>query len=135
MIQAQNNSPVICNALKSFILVLKFYKGKDVYYSLESLVQNYSCNNPFTSLQKIAEEFDIIAVNCVNSSIDELKRSKYPSIIDISSDQNTKHYVLCFNFNLESGFLLIDDFDSRYYVKEEVMKTLWQNQICWIFVL
>lgn len=134
MIQEQSIKPEISGAIKSFIYILKFYHGPNFYYSLDPILDHFDHSNCFSSLEKIAAEYKIIAVHCTNISIDELKKCKYPTIINISSDPNKKHYVVCFGFNLENGFLIIDFLISRYYVNENVLKTLWQDQICWAFV-
>lgn len=134
LIQDQDIKPELYDALKSFIFILQFYKGKNYYYSIDALLDQYDYEHPFTSLEKIATGFNIVTVNCINISVGELKRCKYPTIINISSDQNKKHFVVCFGYNLEHGFLIIDVSDARYYVKEDTMKTIWQDQNCWAFV-
>ncbi|PBJ06639.1 peptidase domain-containing ABC transporter [Flavobacterium sp. ACN6] len=109
--------------------IIKFYKGN---YSLEKhreLSGTTSQGTTMLGLYEVANKLGFDA-DGFNISIDIIKEHGEPAILQIKTKNNYDHYVICYGYNKQQGFIIGDPAKGVKYVSETHLDKFWQSKNC-----
>ena len=109
--------------------IVKFYKGN---YSLEKLRELSGTTSQGTTMLGLYEVANKLGFDAegFNISIDILKENGEPAILQIKTPNNSDHYVICYEYDKEKGFIIGDPSKGVNYISEEYLDQLWQSKNC-----
>ncbi len=68
--------------------------------------------------------------SCFRSEIECLKKVDAPVILHFVYDNGYQHYVVCYGFNKERGFLIGDPGHGVLYLQEKILEKWWEKKNC-----
>ena len=109
--------------------IIKFYKGN---YSLEKLRELSGTTAQGTTMLGLYEVANSLGFDAegFNISTDILKESGEPCILQIKTKNNSDHYVICYQYHKENGFIIGDPALGVKYISEKHLDQLWQSKNC-----
>jgi len=109
--------------------IIKFYNGS---YSLEKLRESSGTTSQGTTMLGLYEVANKLGFDAegFNISIDILKEHYEPAILQIKTQKNFDHYVICYDYDKEKGFIVGDPALGVKYVSERHLEQLWQSKNC-----
>jgi ATP-binding cassette subfamily B protein len=119
--------------LVSLLAIIKYYKGNTSSINLNDLIQT---NYPLTSMSLLVEtvsRYGILSVVCDDVDIPTIINYNQPVIINTTTINNKPHFVVCFPYNEEKGFLIWDSRNGSYYTSIDELKSLRTDKKCMAF--
>ncbi|MXO06544.1 peptidase domain-containing ABC transporter [Flavobacterium sp. HBTb2-11-1] len=109
--------------------IIKFYKGN---YSLEKLRELSGTTSQGTTMLGLYEVANNLGFDAegFNISTDTLKENTEPAILQIKTENNSDHYVVCYEYDKEKGFIIGDPAIGINYISEKNLDQLWQSKNC-----
>lgn len=109
--------------------LIQFYGG---YVSLEKLREQSGTNITGTTVLGLYQAANQLGFNAEGNEADiqVLIDHKEPVILHVLIDEKLQHYVVCYAYDEQKGFLIGDPAKGvTFYTKEE-LKKIWQSKVC-----
>lgn len=109
--------------------VIKFYSGNHSLEKLRELSGTTTQGTTMLGLYKVANELGFTAEG-VRGEIQALKEHGEPVILHFQIVKNNDHYVVCYVYDKQKGFLIGDPDKGIYYLDESELEKKWVSKNC-----
>jgi len=109
--------------------VIKFYNGDHTLEKLRELSGTTTQGTTMLGLYKVANELGFTAEG-VRGEIQALKEHGEPVILHFQIVKNNDHYVVCYDYDKQKGFLIGDPDKGIYYLNEDELEKNWVSKNC-----
>lgn len=111
--------------------IIQYYGGNE---SIERLRELSGTTLEGTSMYGLYQTAERIGFNAsgIKGEIQDLKNNKTPIILHFLYEDGLEHYVVCYEYNAEKGFLIGDPANSIKYTSEEELDLYWKKRFCLI---
>lgn len=111
--------------------IIQYYGGNE---SIERLRELSGTTVEGTSMFGLYQTAERIGFNAsgIKGEIQDLKNNKTPIILHFLYEDGLEHYVVCYEYNAEKGFLIGDPANSIKYTSEEELDLYWKKRFCLI---
>lgn len=109
--------------------IIKFYNGNHSLEKLRELSGTTPQGTTMLGLFQVANKLGFDAEG-YHVSIEPLKEHGEPVILQLKLENNSDHYVVCYKFNEQEGFLIGDPAKGIYHLNEQELDTLWVSKNC-----
>ena len=109
--------------------VIKFYSGNHSLEKLRELSGTTTQGTTMLGLYKVANELGFTAEG-VRGEIQALKEHGEPVILHFQIVKNNDHYVVCYVYDKQKGFLIGDPDKGIYYLDESELEKNWVSKNC-----
>ncbi len=109
--------------------IIKFYQGN---HSIEKLRELSGTNQEGTTmlgLYQVANNVGFKAEGC-EADIPSLIEHNQPVILHVVIDKQLQHYVVCYEYSKENGFLIGDPAKGVYFLSVEELDKIWESKSC-----
>jgi ATP-binding cassette subfamily B protein len=109
--------------------IIQYYGGSESIERLRELSGTTTQGTSLFGLYQTAEQMGFDASG-VRGELQELKNNKNPVILYFLYEDGLEHYVVCYGYNAEKGFLIGDPANEVKYLSEEELDLLWKKRFC-----
>ncbi len=106
------------------ISIIKFYSGNNSFENIRELSGTSVAGTTMLGLRQAANSVGFDA-DGYKSSIEALKQHENPVILLTFNDGQAQHYVVCYEYNSQEGFLIGDPAKTVEYVSEVELDEKW----------
>lgn len=109
--------------------VIKFYNGSHSFEKLRELSGTTSQGTTMLGLCQVANELGFTAEG-YKTDLESLKKHGEPVILLTLNEGQAQHYLVCYGYNAQNGFLIGDPAKEVYYLKEAELENNWVSKKC-----
>ncbi|WP_164515248.1 peptidase domain-containing ABC transporter [Flavobacterium ustbae] len=109
--------------------IIKFHKGNNSLEKLRELSGTTSQGTTMLGLYEVAKNIGFDSEG-FNISIEILKENTEPCILQVKLENGYDHYVICYEYQKETGFLIGDPAMGLRYLSENKLCQLWESKNC-----
>ncbi len=109
--------------------IIKLYQGINSIENLRELSGTSKQGTTMLGLYQVANSIGFTAEGC-EADINALIEHQQPVILHVVIDGQLQHYVVCYSYNKEKGFLIGDPAKGIYYLNEEELDKIWISKSC-----
>lgn len=109
--------------------IVKFYGGNHTIEKLRELSGTTTQGTTMLGLYEVAHQLGFDAEG-FNISIDMLKEHGEPAILQVKVQNTSDHYVICYAYDKEKGFIIGDPASGVNYRSEQDLARLWRSRNC-----
>lgn len=109
--------------------VIRFYNGNHSLEKLRELSGTTPQGTTMLGLYQVANELGFTAAG-IKGEIQALKEHDEPVILHFQIVKNNDHYVVCYTYDKQKGFLIGDPDKGIYYLNEEDLEKNWVSKKC-----
>lgn len=113
-------------AIEVFIKVLIHLRGDFITLDLAKIITLYDSNQPYKSLLKLADIYNLTSCIYSNSTAADLKSSKNVSILKIGN-KDSHHFIVCISYTEDNGFEIYDPLNGNYNATEHGLNCMWKD--------
>jgi ATP-binding cassette subfamily B protein len=109
--------------------IIKFYQGN---HSIEKLRELSGTSQQGTTMLGLYQGANIVgfkAEGC-EADIQSLIEHNQPVILHVVIDKQLQHYVVCYEYSKENGFLIGDPAKGIYFLSFEELDKIWESKSC-----
>lgn len=109
--------------------IIKFYQGN---HSIEKLRELSGTSQQGTTMLGLYQGANIVgfkAEGC-EADIPSLMEHNHPVILHVVIDKQLQHYVVCYEYSKENGFLIGDPAKGIYFLSVEELVEIWESKSC-----
>lgn len=109
--------------------IIKFYQG---YHSIEKLRELSGTTQQGTTLLGLYQVANSLGFNTEGCEADILSLIEHnqPVILHVVIDKQLQHYVVCYQYSKENGFLIGDPAKGIYFLSVEELDKIWESKSC-----
>lgn len=109
--------------------IIRYYGGNESIERLRELSGTSTQGTSMFGLYQTAEKmgFD---TNGIRGDMQGLKNNKVPLILYFLYENGLEHYVVCYGYDAENGFLIGDPANGVKYISEDELDLLWGKRFC-----
>lgn len=108
---------------------LKLYGGLQSIEKLRELSGTTKQGTTLLGLYQVANQLGFTAEGC-EADIQALIDHKQPVILHVVIEEQLQHYVVCYQYNQQKGFLIGDPGKGIYYVSTPALDKIWVSKSC-----
>lgn len=109
--------------------VIKFYNGNHSLEKLRELSGTTTQGTTMLGLYQVANELGFTAEG-IRGEMQALKNHDEPVILHFQIVKNNDHYVVCYEYDKQKGFLIGDPAKGIYYLNEDELEKNWVSKNC-----
>jgi ATP-binding cassette subfamily B protein len=109
--------------------IIKFYKGNHSIEKLRELSGTTKQGTTLLGLYQVANNVGFKAEGC-EADIQSLIEHNQPVILHVVIDKQLQHYVVCYEYSKENGFLIGDPAKGIYFLSVEELDKIWESKSC-----
>lgn len=109
--------------------IIKFYQGNHSIEKLRELSGTTKQGTTMLGLYQVANNVGLKAEGC-EADIPSLIEHNQPVILHVVIDKQLQHYVLCYEYSKEKGFLIGDPAKGIYFLSVEELDKIWESKSC-----
>lgn len=109
--------------------LIKLYGGTNSIEKLRELSGTTRQGTTMLGLYQVANKIGFTAEGC-EADINALIEHKQPVILHVVIENQLQHYVVCYEYDIEKGFLIGDPAKGIYYLKENELDKIWISKSC-----
>jgi ABC-type bacteriocin/lantibiotic exporter with double-glycine peptidase domain len=109
--------------------IIKFYNGNHSLEKLRELSGTTPQGTTMLGLYQVANELGFTA-DGIKGEIQALKDHDEPVILHFEIVKNNNHYVVCYEYDKQKGFLIGDPAKGVYYLDENELEKNWVSKNC-----
>lgn len=109
--------------------VIKFYNGNHSLEKLRELSGTTTQGTTMLGLYQVANELGFTAEG-IRGEMQALKNHDEPVILHFQLVKNNDHYVVCYEYDKQKGFLIGDPAKGIYYLNEDELEKKWVSKNC-----
>ncbi|MFV8351431.1 peptidase domain-containing ABC transporter [Flavobacterium sp. XS2P14] len=109
--------------------IIKFYNGNNSLEKLRELSGTTKQGTTMLGLYQVANELGLTAEG-IRGEMQGLKEHNEPLILHLLIGENSEHYVVCYEYDEQRGFLVGDPAKGLYYLSETELDKIWASKIC-----
>jgi ATP-binding cassette subfamily B protein len=109
--------------------IIKFYKGSHSIEKLRELSGTTKEGTTLLGLYQVANSIGFIAEGC-EADIPSLIDHNQPVILHVVIDKQLQHYVVCYGYSKENGFLIGDPAKGVNFLSVEELDKIWESKSC-----
>ena len=109
--------------------LVKLYGGTNSIEKLRELSGTTKQGTTMLGLYQVANKIGFTAEGC-EANINALIEHKQPVILHVIIENQLQHYVICYEYNEEKGFLIGDPGKGVYYLKTNELEEIWVSKSC-----
>ena len=109
--------------------VIKFYNGS---HSLEKLRELSGTTKQGTTMLGLCQAANGLGFTAegYKTDLESLKRHGEPVILLTLNEGQAQHYLVCYEYNTQNGFLIGDPAKEVYYLNEAELEKKWVSKKC-----
>ena len=111
--------------------IIQYYGGRESIERLRELSGTTTQGTTMFGLYQTAEQMGFESSG-VRGEIQKLKNIENPVILYFLYEDGLEHYVVCYGYNTENGFLIGDPANEVKYLSEEELDLYWGKRFCLI---
>ena len=111
--------------------IIKFYNGDNTIEKLRELSGTTKQGTTLLGLYQVANQIGFTSEGCEADSNALIEHQK-PVILHVLMDNQLPHYVVCYEFNPEKGFLIGDPAQGIYNLNQSELEAIWISKSCLI---
>lgn len=111
--------------------VIKFYNGNHSLEKLRELSGTTAQGTSMLGLYQVANKLGFNAEG-IRGEIHALKDHDEPLILHFQIAKNNDHYIVCYEYDKQKGFLIGDPAKGIYYLNEDELEKKWVSKNCLI---
>ena len=111
--------------------IIKFYNGNNSLEKIRELSGTTAQGTTMLGLYQAANQLGFTAEG-IRGEIQALKNHDEPVILHLLTGENTEHYVVCYQYNVQKGFLIGDPANGIYLLSKEELDKIWVSRKCLI---
>lgn len=109
--------------------LVKLYGGTNSIEKLRELSGTTKQGTTMLGLYQVANRIGFTAEGC-EADINALIEHKQPVILHVIIENQLQHYVVCYEYDEEKGFLIGDPGKGVYYLNEKELDEIWISKSC-----
>lgn len=109
--------------------ILKLYGGLQSIEKLRELSGTTKQGTTLLGLYQVANQLGFTAEGC-EADIQALIDHKQPVILHVVIEEQLQHYVVCYQYDQQKGFLIGDPGKGIYYVSTAALDKIWVSKSC-----
>lgn len=109
--------------------IIKFHKGDSSLEKLRELSGTTQQGTTLLGLYQVANQLGFIAEG-FQTNIRTLAEFEQPSIIHVTLENQLQHYLVCYHYDNEKGFLIGDPAKGVYYLSASELNQVWVSKKC-----
>jgi ATP-binding cassette subfamily B protein len=109
--------------------LVKLYGGTNSIEKLRELSGTTKQGTTMLGLYQVANKIGFTAEGC-EADINALIEHKQPVILHVLIENQLQHYVVCYEYNEEKGFLIGDPGKGVYYLNSNELEKIWVSKSC-----
>jgi ATP-binding cassette subfamily B protein len=109
--------------------IIKFYQGNHSIEKLRELSGTTKQGTTLLGLYQVANNVGFKAEGC-EADIQSLIEHNQPVILHVVIDKQLQHYVVCYEYSKENGFLIGDPAKGIYLLSVEELDKIWESKSC-----
>lgn len=114
--------------------IIRFYNGNHFIEKLRELSGTTQQGTTMLGLYQAASELGFMAKG-IRGSLQALKNHEDPVILHVNNKGNAQHYVVCYIFSEQHGFLIGDPAKGLYWLSEKELDCRWISKKCLVLSL
>lgn len=111
--------------------IIQYYGGSESIERLRELSGTTTEGTSLFGLYQTAGQMGFDASG-IRGEIQDLKSSEVPVILHFLYEDGLEHYVVCYGYNTENGFLIGDPANEVKYLSEAELDLYWKKRYCLI---
>jgi ATP-binding cassette, subfamily C, bacteriocin exporter len=111
--------------------IIKFYRGSNTLEKLRELSGTNKQGLTLLGLYEAAQKTGFTAEGYL-IDLQTLKEHSEPLILHVDKFGISNHYVVCYNFDKEKGFLIGDPSEGVQFLSTEELEKMWTSKTCLI---
>lgn len=109
--------------------IIKFYQGNHSIEKLRELSGTTQQGTTLLGLYQVAYNVGFKAEGC-EADIQSLIEHNQPVILHVVIDKQLQHYVVCYEYSKQKGFLIGDPAKGVYFLSVEELDKIWESKSC-----
>ena len=109
--------------------LLKFYGGSESLEKLRELSGTNKQGTTLLGLYQVANALGFTAEGC-EAYIQALIDHKQPVILHVLIENQLQHYMVCYGFEEQKGFLIGDPAQGVHYLSKDALEKIWISKSC-----
>lgn len=109
--------------------IIKFYLGNHSIEKLRELSGTTQQGTTMLGLYQVANSIGFNAEGC-EADITSLIEHNQPVILHVVIEKQLQHYVVCYEYSKEKGFLIGDPGKGLYFLSENELDLIWESKSC-----
>lgn len=109
--------------------IIKFYHGNHSIEKLRELSGTTKQGTTLLGLYQVANNIGFKAEGC-EADIQSLIEHNQPVILHVVIDKQLQHYVVCYEYSKEKGFLIGDPSMGVCYLSVDELDKIWESKSC-----
>lgn len=109
--------------------IIKFYNGNHTLEKLRELSGTTTQGTTMLGLYQVANALGFSAEG-IRGELQALKIHGEPVILHLLAGENSEHYVVCYQYDMQKGFLIGDPSTGIYYLSENELDKIWFSKNC-----
>jgi ATP-binding cassette subfamily B protein len=109
--------------------IIKFYQGNHSIEKLRELSGTSQQGTTMLGLYQVANNVGFKAEGC-EADIPSLLEHNQPVILHVVIEKQLQHYVVCYEYSKENGFLIGDPAKGVYFLSAEELDKIWESKSC-----
>lgn len=109
--------------------IIKLYDGITTLEKLREVSGTTKQGTTMLGLYQAANQVGFTAEGC-EADIEDLIAHKQPVILHVVIENKLQHYVVCYEYNTEKGFLIGDPAKGTYYLNKSELEAIWISKSC-----
>lgn len=109
--------------------IIKFYQGNHSIEKLRELSGTTKQGTTMLGLYQVANNVGLKAEG-YEADIQSLIEHNQPVILHVVIDKQLQHYVVCYEYSKENGFLIGDPAKGIYFLSVEELDKIWESKSC-----
>ena len=109
--------------------LIKLNGGTNSIEKLRELSGTTKQGTTMLGLYQVANKIGFTAEGC-EADLNALIEHKQPVILHVVIENQLQHYVVCYEYNSEKGFLIGDPAKGIYYLSADELEKIWVSKSC-----
>ncbi|WP_445717043.1 peptidase domain-containing ABC transporter [Flavobacterium sp.] len=109
--------------------LIKLNGGTNSIEKLRELSGTTKQGTTMLGLYQVANKIGFTAEGC-EADLNALIEHKQPVILHVIIQEQLQHYVVCYEYNSEKGFLIGDPAKGIYYLSADELEKIWVSKSC-----
>lgn len=109
--------------------LIKLYEGTSSIEKLRELSGTNKQGTTMLGLYQAANKTGFTAEGC-EADLSALINHNQPVILHVIIENQLQHYLVCYSYEQEKGFLIGDPAKGVYYLREDELETIWVSKSC-----
>lgn len=111
------------------ISIIKFYNGNNTFENIRELSGTSVVGTTMLGLQQAANSIGFDAQG-YKATIEALKQNNLPVILLTFNEGQAQHYIVCYQYNKQKGFLIGDPAKGVFWNSENELDSKWHSKKC-----